>query len=266
MVPWICCQLGAREHYAIPARCFVVGTLTSLLTDAWFPPSSLVAKICGHNSKLAERFHDELSDAPVKAFNSSLILFEMFSRARGLSEWPKIHCAKPLVPTQSCVLPSLSTLNSQLRKGAWLPRSFTLSTRFYAATATPPLSRFATQRQTAGRRCSFRSILGPRKRGLWQKRRRACLNWLVAGNPRHLNIGVPGVRSASSPTELLLTPNGRVKGWFAEEFQPKRYQSFRWHTKPDVGSAAAHRAAATAEVSGSFYVGAAAARAISWSD
>ena len=90
MVPWICCQLGAREHYAIPRALFRRGTLTSLLTDAWFPPSSLVAKICGHNSKLAERFHDELSNAPVKEFSSSLILFETFSRVRRLSEWQKI--------------------------------------------------------------------------------------------------------------------------------------------------------------------------------
>ena len=31
-----------------------------------------------------------------------------------------------------------------------------------------------------------------------------------------------GVRNASSPIELLLTPNGRVKGWFAEEFQAEK--------------------------------------------
>ena len=61
-----------------------------LLTDAWFPPWSLLAKICGHASKLAERFHDELGDARVKDFGSSLILFEMLARARGLDEWTKI--------------------------------------------------------------------------------------------------------------------------------------------------------------------------------
>src|SRR5206468_3014232 len=79
-----------REHYAIPRALFRRGTLTSLLTDAWFPHSSLIAKIFGHNSKLAERSHDELSDARVKAFNSSLILFETLTRARGLEMWPSI--------------------------------------------------------------------------------------------------------------------------------------------------------------------------------
>jgi glycosyltransferase involved in cell wall biosynthesis len=61
-----------------------------LLTDAWFPPSSLFAKICGHGSNLAERFHDELGEARVKAFNSSLILFESLVRARRLPMWPSV--------------------------------------------------------------------------------------------------------------------------------------------------------------------------------
>jgi glycosyltransferase involved in cell wall biosynthesis len=87
---WLCCQLGAREHYAIPRALFRIGMLECLLTDAWFPPWSLLAKICGHASKLADRFNDELRDARVTAFNSSLILFEMLARARGLDEWTKI--------------------------------------------------------------------------------------------------------------------------------------------------------------------------------
>lgn len=61
-----------------------------LLTDFWFPPSSLLAKMCGHGFKLADRFHDELGEARVEAFNSSLILFETFARARRLEMWPSI--------------------------------------------------------------------------------------------------------------------------------------------------------------------------------
>jgi glycosyltransferase involved in cell wall biosynthesis len=87
---WVCSQLGAREHYAIPRAVLRVDMLGCLLTDAWVPPSSLLAKICGRSSNLAERFHDELRDAPVNAFNSSLILFEVLAAARGLGEWPKI--------------------------------------------------------------------------------------------------------------------------------------------------------------------------------
>jgi glycosyltransferase involved in cell wall biosynthesis len=87
---WLCCQLGAREHYAIPRALFRNGMLGSLVTDAWVRPSSLLAKCCGHNSKFSHRFHSELRDARVKAFNSSLVLFEMLAGARNSSGWPKI--------------------------------------------------------------------------------------------------------------------------------------------------------------------------------
>jgi glycosyltransferase involved in cell wall biosynthesis len=64
--------------------------LGSLVTDLWVPPSSLLAKICGPSSKFGHRFHNELRDARVKAFNSSLVLFEMLAGARHLRGWPKI--------------------------------------------------------------------------------------------------------------------------------------------------------------------------------
>ena len=84
---WICCQLGAREHYAIPRALSRLGTLDWLVTDAWVPPSSFLAK---RAPNLGERFHNELHDARVRAFNSSLILFETLTRVCGLSGWPKI--------------------------------------------------------------------------------------------------------------------------------------------------------------------------------
>ena len=87
---WICCQLGAREHYAIPRALSRMGMLEHVVTDAWFPPSSLLAKIYGPNSKLADRFHRELSDARVKEFSGSLILFEALARVRGLRGWAKV--------------------------------------------------------------------------------------------------------------------------------------------------------------------------------
>jgi glycosyltransferase involved in cell wall biosynthesis len=62
--------------------------LGCLLTDAWVPPSSVLAKISA--ASLADRFHHDLSDARVIAFNSSVILFEMLARARRLAEWETI--------------------------------------------------------------------------------------------------------------------------------------------------------------------------------
>lgn len=120
-VKWICCQLGAREHYAIPRGLFRLGSLGGLITDAWVRPSSLLAKICGR--RLAERFDGELRDAPVKAFDSSLILFETLARARGLGMWPSVIARNRWFQRKV-----VAFLRSHLRKGAWLPRSFTLST------------------------------------------------------------------------------------------------------------------------------------------
>jgi hypothetical protein len=87
---WICCQLGAREHYAIPRALFRMDMLGCLLTDVWVLPCSFLAKACGRRSKLAERFYNQLRGARVKAFNSLLILFETLARARGLRGGPKI--------------------------------------------------------------------------------------------------------------------------------------------------------------------------------
>src|SRR3954451_1069064 len=84
----ICCQLGAREHYAVPRALLSRGLLGYLVTDAWVPPSSVLTKISA--GRLADRFHNDLSDARVIAFNSSVILFEMLARARRLAEWKTI--------------------------------------------------------------------------------------------------------------------------------------------------------------------------------
>jgi glycosyltransferase involved in cell wall biosynthesis len=110
---WICCQLGAREHYAIPRALLSRGLLGCLITDAWVPRSSFLAKISA--GSLADRFHNDLSDARVMAFNSSVILFETLARARRLAEWKTIiernHWFQRKVV--GALNSQLSTLNSQ---------------------------------------------------------------------------------------------------------------------------------------------------------
>src|SRR6266513_703450 len=111
---WLCCQLGAREHYAIPRALFRSSLLDRLVTDAWVPSSSFLAKIFG--SRLADRFHNELRDAPVIAFNSSLILFETLTRARDLTDWQKIIARNRWFQRKVVSYlrySQLSTLNSQ---------------------------------------------------------------------------------------------------------------------------------------------------------
>ena len=109
---WFCCQLGAREHYAIPRALFRLEMLDYLLTDAWARPSSFLAK---RAPKLGERFHNELRDARVRAFNSSLMLFEILARPRGLRGWPKIVARNRWFQQKvvSFLSSQLSTINYQ---------------------------------------------------------------------------------------------------------------------------------------------------------
>jgi glycosyltransferase involved in cell wall biosynthesis len=82
---WLCSQLGAREHYAIPRELFRQGSLDHLLTDAWAPPGSPLAAF-----GLGERFHPDLAEAPVRAWTSRLLAFELAARLKRLSGWPLI--------------------------------------------------------------------------------------------------------------------------------------------------------------------------------
>jgi glycosyltransferase involved in cell wall biosynthesis len=87
---WICCQLGAREHYAIPRALHRNHALDQLITDAWAEPSSLLRIGGARSSEIGGRWHEELRDAPVISFNWSLIGFELLARVRGLRGWPLI--------------------------------------------------------------------------------------------------------------------------------------------------------------------------------
>jgi glycosyltransferase involved in cell wall biosynthesis len=84
---WLCSQLGAREHYAIPRALFRQGALEQLATDAWVPPGSPLAAL---SFGLSERFHSDLTEAPVQAWNSGLLAFELAARLKRLSGWPLI--------------------------------------------------------------------------------------------------------------------------------------------------------------------------------
>ena len=66
---WICAQIGAREHYAIPRVLHRAGKLESLYTDFWASaPWRIIGKLTGKGS-LATRCHADLIRAPVTGFN-----------------------------------------------------------------------------------------------------------------------------------------------------------------------------------------------------
>ena len=86
---WICCQLSAREHYAVPRALVRAGQEVRILTDAWVPPHSFVSRLIpgSRGGRWRERFHPELATAPTTAFTSSLMTHEVGWRLRRLRGW-----------------------------------------------------------------------------------------------------------------------------------------------------------------------------------
>ncbi|XHR26755.1 MAG: glycosyltransferase family 4 protein [Chthoniobacteraceae bacterium] len=84
---WICCQLGAREHYAVPRALHDLQRLSLLFTDAWVNPGSPLGCI---RRALRERYDSKLVNSLVATATNRLILFEAICRSRGIKGWPLI--------------------------------------------------------------------------------------------------------------------------------------------------------------------------------
>ena len=84
---WFCCQLGAREHYAVPRALHRSGALQWLFADAWIMPGHPLGLF---KQSLRERYHVELADADVFSANVSLLAFEAQARLNGLTGWSRI--------------------------------------------------------------------------------------------------------------------------------------------------------------------------------
>ncbi len=84
---WICCQLGAREHYAVPRALHSVKRLGLLFTDAWVNSGNPLGCI---RRTLRERYDAQLVDSRVATTTNRLILFEAICRIRGVRGWPLI--------------------------------------------------------------------------------------------------------------------------------------------------------------------------------
>ncbi|MGG6263573.1 glycosyltransferase family 4 protein [Leptolyngbya sp. AN03gr2] len=86
--PWICCQLGAREHYAIPRALHQSGQLARLITDAWVTPRSRIQSIpIPQLRSLRDRYHPDLSDAAIDSMTTSLIQFELRQKLKKTTSW-----------------------------------------------------------------------------------------------------------------------------------------------------------------------------------
>ena len=87
---WICCQLGAREHYAIPRVLHQNGQLQALITDTWVDRHHLFNWLPkSYLLNLRERYHPQLETAKIKPFSYSQIAWEIIQR-RKYSDWELI--------------------------------------------------------------------------------------------------------------------------------------------------------------------------------
>ncbi len=100
---WVVCQIGAREHYAIPRALAGRGELAALVTDFWVSPSSPLAQV----KRLGGRWHEELAEERVEAFNLRMLAFEAL-RKKG---WEGIMARNSLF--QKRALSSLSALKGE---------------------------------------------------------------------------------------------------------------------------------------------------------
>jgi glycosyltransferase involved in cell wall biosynthesis len=99
---WICCQLGAREHYAVPRALKLGGLLDEFITDLWIRPGTLLHSL---KKNLTGRFHPDLMCARVAAPNIPALTFELkasFARENGWNlisrrnEWFQQHAVAHL--------------------------------------------------------------------------------------------------------------------------------------------------------------------------
>ncbi len=83
---FIVCQIGAREHYAIPRALHARGALAGLVTDFWVNPASPIGKIPG-GRRLKDRYHADLASAKVIAPNLRMLAYEAAVRMGKRSGW-----------------------------------------------------------------------------------------------------------------------------------------------------------------------------------
>ncbi len=82
---WICCQIGRREHYAVPRALHNDGVLDGLITDRWADPRSVIGRVAG--TRLHQRFHHDLCSVRVWAPNVASLVLEGSLLLSGTGSW-----------------------------------------------------------------------------------------------------------------------------------------------------------------------------------
>ena len=83
---WICCQIGAREHYAVPRAISTQQCDVRLITDVWADPISRVWM----PSRWQQRHHPGIPADRVTAWNYSALVTQCWLSAQRLQHWKRI--------------------------------------------------------------------------------------------------------------------------------------------------------------------------------
>lgn len=80
-MPWLCTQIGAREHYAVPRSLHRRGALARLCTDLWATaPMRFLGRRLARLRGLAARRHPDLPSSLVRSFNGAFLKERLFAR------------------------------------------------------------------------------------------------------------------------------------------------------------------------------------------
>lgn len=83
---WICCQLGSREHYAVPAALHGEGKLSALLADSWVTAGEAqLLKPLAPN--VAARRSEKIPDPLVRRANAGRFVYESRVRLQRMNSW-----------------------------------------------------------------------------------------------------------------------------------------------------------------------------------
>ena len=85
---WVCCQLGAREHFAVPRALRASGNLAEVITDFWMAPRQTARRL--YPRSLRERYHADLNETRVRSFNRAALVFEAGNALRIQPVWDGI--------------------------------------------------------------------------------------------------------------------------------------------------------------------------------
>ncbi|OAI28666.1 hypothetical protein A1351_11205 [Methylosinus sp. R-45379] len=89
---WIVCQIGAREHYALPAALHERGLLRALVTDIWLPPDRPWSRaLRAVSPRLAARYSARLESACVFADTLPSIASRSAARLAPGANWSGLH-------------------------------------------------------------------------------------------------------------------------------------------------------------------------------